>query len=139
MTTRSAHLFIADTLLVIHAAFVLFVIAGLLLVFVGRALSWAWVRNPWFRMLHLAAIGIVVLQAWLGVICPLTTWEMHFRALAGDVTYDGSFVSYWVSRFLYYQAPAWVFVVSYTIFGALVLGSWFVVRPRPFRRAERAR
>ena len=134
MDEHSYALLIADTLLVIHAAFVLFVIVGLIIVFVGNALAWSWVRNPWFRTLHLAAIAIVVLQSWLGVICPLTTWEMHYRALAGDTTYDGSFVSYWVSRLLYYQAPPWVFVVLYTAFGALVLLSWFLVRPRPFRQ-----
>ena len=133
MNERAFNLLVADLLLVVHAAFVVFVIAGLALIFIGRALSWRWVSNPWFRVLHLAAIAVVVLQAWLGVLCPLTTWEMHFRALAGDMTYDGSFIAYWVSRLLYYQAPPWVFTVSYTAFGAIVVASWFIVRPRPFR------
>ncbi len=126
----------ADLLLVTHAFFVAFVIIGLLLILAGKFCSWGWVRNPWFRLAHLLGIGVVVLQSWLGIICPLTTWEMAFRARAGDTTYPGSFVSHWLSSLLYYQAPEWVFAVSYTVFGSLVVASWFWVRPRPFAYNE---
>jgi hypothetical protein len=94
--------------------------------------TWAWVRNPWFRAAHLLAIGIVVSQAWLGIVCPLTTWENALREKAGETVYSGSFVAHWLEALLYYQAPPWVFVVAYTVFGGLVLISWFWVRPRPF-------
>jgi hypothetical protein len=67
------------------------------------------------------------------MICPLTIWEMSLRSKAGEVVYSGAFVANWVAELLYFQAPPWVFVVCYTFFGALVLSSWFVVRPRPFR------
>ena len=134
MSTEAINLVAADAILVIHVLFVLFVIIGLLLVLLGKALSWRWVRNPWFRLAHLAAIGIVVLQAWLGAICPLTTWEMHFRARAGSAVYAGSFISHWLRELLYYEAPAWVFTVCYSAFGLLVLLSWLWVRPRPLTR-----
>ena len=120
----------ADLLLVLHASFVAFVIFGLVLIIAGRFLSWSWVRNRWFRIVHVACIGIVVVQSWFGVICPLTTWEMALRSKAGDTTYEGSFISHWLGELLYYEAPAWVFVLAYTAFGALVLISWFWVRPR---------
>jgi maltodextrin utilization protein YvdJ len=74
----------------------------------------------------------VVLQSWLGEICPLTTWEMHLRARAGEDVYATSFIMHWVSELLYYQFPTWVFVFCYTIFGMLVVASWFIVRPRGF-------
>jgi hypothetical protein len=120
----------ADAVLLLHVSFVVFVVAGLVLVLAGRLMSWAWVRNWWFRAAHLAAIGIVVLQSWLGVICPLTKLEMALRDRAGDTTYAGGFVSHWLETILYYRAPAWVFAVVYTAFGALVLLSWFWVPPR---------
>jgi hypothetical protein len=125
-----SELLVADLLLVLHTLFVAFVIFGLVLVIAGGILSWSWVRNRWFRIIHVACIGIVVVQSWLGVICPLTTWEMTLRSKAGDTTYEGSFISHWLGELLYYQAPAWVFVIVYTAFGALVLISWFWVRPR---------
>jgi len=120
--------------LVLHVLFVVFVVAGLALIFVGRALSWAWVRNAWFRLVHLLAIGVVVVQSWLGVICPLTSLEMALRARAGDAHYEGALMAHWLESLLYYQAPPWVFAVCYTVFGAVVVGSWFWVRPCSFTR-----
>jgi hypothetical protein len=122
----------AAAILVTHVLFVVFVVFGLILVYAGWTLSWQWVRNPWFRVAHLFAIGIVVLQSWFGVICPLTIWEMNLRAKAGESIYEGSFIIHWLNQLLYYQAPPWVFVVCYTVFGGLVLFSWFVVRPNSF-------
>ncbi|PAW80520.1 MAG: hypothetical protein B9S33_18285 [Pedosphaera sp. Tous-C6FEB] len=124
---------LADLVLVTHVAFVAFVILSLLLILVGGFRHWHWIRNPWFRLSHLGAIGIVVGQAWLGVICPLTTLEMWLRGQAGDDTYEGTFMSHWLHQLLFYQAPPWVFIAGYTVFGLLVVGTWFSFRPRPFR------
>ena len=120
----------ADLILIVHALFIAFVVLGLVCVIAGRFLSWSWVRNRRFRIAHLVCIGIVVVQSWLGMICPLTTWEMALRRRGGDTAYEGSFISHWLGELIYYQAPAWVFVLAYTSFGALVLFSWYWVRPR---------
>ena len=119
----------ADLVLATHVAFVLFVVAGLVAILVGKLVGWDWVRSRRFRLLHLAAIGVVVAQAWAGVICPLTTIEMKLRAAAGDATYPGSFIAHWMETLLYYEAPDWVFTAVYSAFGALVVVSWFWVRP----------
>ena len=123
-------LVLADLLLIVHTLLVAFVILGLVATFVGYVRNWHWVRNVWFRLAHLLVIGVVVLQAWLGVLCPLTSWEMALRAKAGEAGYEGSFIQHWLQSILYYSAPDWVFILAYTVFGALVLASWFVVRPR---------
>ena len=125
------YLVAADAILFIHLLFVAFVILGLILVLVGRLFGWSWVRNRRFRIAHLVAIGIVVLQSWFSVICPLTLWEMSLRSKAGDATYPGSFIAHWLETLLYYRAPDWVFILIYTLFGMLVVASWFWVRPRP--------
>ncbi|MBI46437.1 MAG: hypothetical protein CMG91_03045 [Marinobacter sp.] len=119
----------ADTLLILHTMLVGFVILGLVATFAGYFCQWRWVRNFWFRLSHLIVIGVVVLQSWLGVLCPLTSWEMALRAKAGEAGYEGSFIQHWLQSILYYSAPDWVFSLAYTVFGALVLASWFVVRP----------
>ena len=126
------YLIAADAILFTHTLFVGFIVFGLVFIFVGKLRSWAWVRNPWFRYAHLAAIGVVVLQSWLGVICPLTTWEMALREKAGEAVYSGAFVAHWLESILYYQAPEWFFVVCYTVFGLLVAATWYWVRPRRF-------
>lgn len=129
MSKDSLLLLLADGILVLHVLFVLFVVLGLAVIYLGFFLKWSWVRNKLFRIAHLLAIAIVVLQSWLGVICPLTTWEMALREKAGAVTYSGSFIQYWLQNLLYYSAPEWVFIVVYSVFGALVVFSWFLVRP----------
>ena len=122
-------LMLADTLLILHVLFVAFVVLGLVAIYAGYFQNWQWVRNRVFRIVHLCAIGYVVVQAWFGVVCPLTTWEMSLRAEAGAATYSGSFIQYWLHSLLYFTLPEWVFVVVYTLFGGLVLASWFVVKP----------
>ncbi len=130
MESEFQYVLAADLLLFAHVLFVAFVIFGLVLIVIGKLLDWAWVRNRWFRFAHLAAIGIVVLQSWVGIICPLTTWEMELRQRAGEFVYSGSFISHWLESLLYFQAPAWVFTVCYSIFAGAVVASWFWVRPR---------
>ncbi|MDP3534664.1 MAG: DUF2784 domain-containing protein [Halomonas sp.] len=124
-------LLLADAILVIHVLFVAFVVLGLVAIYAGYFLGWRWVRNSFFRITHLCAIVYVVVQSWLGMVCPLTIWEMALRAKAGVDTYGGSFIQYWLHNLLYFTAPEWVFMLVYTLFGSLVVASWFVVRPRP--------
>lgn len=121
---------LADVVLLLHASFVVFIVVALLLTIVGGYRQWLWVRNWWFRIVHLAGIAVVVAQSWAGLFCPLTTLEMWLRGQAGGVQYEGSFIQYWVERLLYYEAPAWVFVVTYTAFGLLVIITWVRFPPQ---------
>ena len=132
MNAAQLYTFAADLILLLHVFFVAFVVVGLVLILAGKWQGWYWVHNPWFRTAHLAAIGVVVLQSWLGMICPLTILEMALRERGGGATYTGSFIAHWLEALLYYQAPPWVFALCYTLFGAIVVVSWFWVRPRGF-------
>lgn len=125
---------LADAVLIAHVAFILFVVIGLLLVVIGGGLQWRWVRNPWFRLLHLAAIAFVVVESWLGAACPLTTLEIWLRRSAGQIAYDGDFIAFWLRRLFFFEAPAWVFALCYSAFGALVIFSWLRFPPRRRRR-----
>jgi hypothetical protein len=127
---QKTYLLLADGVLLLHVLFVLFIVAGQLLIVIGGYRRWAWVRNRWFRWLHLLGIGIVVAESWVGLICPLTTLEMWLRESAGQAGYTDSFMQYWLGRLLYYSAPAWVFVAVYTGFAALVVVSWWWFPPR---------
>ena len=121
---------LADIVLIIHLGFVLFVVAGLILIVFGGVRGWRWIRNPWFRMAHLAAIAVVVGESWSSVACPLTTLENALRAQAGAATYDGGFIVHWLQGLLFYDAPLWVFTLCYSSFGALIAASWLLWRPR---------
>lgn len=120
---------VADAIVVVHFGIVAFIVGGLLLTWIGAPLGWRWVRNPWFRYLHLGAIGFVALEAVVGVACPLTVWE---DALRGGARPD-SFIARWVHRFLFYRAPEWVFTTAYLAWALATLATLRLVPPR--RRA----
>jgi len=126
----AAYQFLADAVLLLHFGVVSFVIGGLVLVVAGNMSGWAWVNGLWFRFAHLLAIGIVVVQAWLGKVCPLTALESWLRVKAGSPSYSKSFVEHWVQHLLFYEAPFWLFTLAYTVFGLLVIASWWYFPPR---------
>jgi Protein of Unknown function (DUF2784) len=121
---------LADLIVVLHASYVAFVIVGQVAILYGLMRKRSWARNFYFRWLHLLAIAIVVLQSWLSVTCPLTDLENHLRGLAGEAGYPGDFIGYWVHELLFYDLPTWVFVLCYSIFGALVLATFALAPPR---------
>lgn len=129
--------FLADMVLMLHVAVVVFVVGGLVLIVVGHWRAWQWVGAPGFRLAHLAAIAVVAAEAWLGVVCPLTTLEMWLRSRTRAATYNGSFIEHWLQRLLYYDAPAWAFVLGYSMFGLLVAVAWFYIPPKYNRRVRK--
>ncbi|MCP1728637.1 hypothetical protein J2T60_002651 [Natronospira proteinivora] len=121
---------LADLILVLHAGIVFFVVLGQVLFMIGGLLDWVWVRRFWIRLTHLLLILVVVLQAWLGALCPLTIWEHELRRAAGQTPHDQGFVEYWLGQLIYHDLPSEVFVVLYTTFALLVIFTWWWIPPR---------
>jgi hypothetical protein len=120
----------ADLILVLHTAFIAFVLVGLILTWVGIFRRWRWVRGFAFRATHLAAIVFVVVQAYFGIVCPLTIWENQLRLRAGQPAYgDRGFIHHWLHDLIFFDAPSWVFTLCYTVFGLLVLGTLIFAPP----------
>ena len=82
---------LADLVLLVHLAFVLFVVVGGLLV----------LRRPKVAWLHLPAAAWGVLIEFAGWICPLTPWEVSLRIRGGDAGYAGGFIAHYVTALLY--------------------------------------
>jgi polyferredoxin len=127
---------LANAVLSLHIAVVAFVVGGLIFIVVGNRRAWRGATAGWFRAAHLAAIGVVVAEAWFGAVCPLTTFEMWLRARAHATTYGGSFIEYWLQRLLYYDAPPWIFTAGYSLFGLVVAATWWYFPPRFGRRTD---
>ncbi len=121
---------LADLIVMVHAAYVSFIVFGLALILIGVVLRWKWVRNPWFRAIHLIAIAIVVAEAIAGIPCPLTVWERELRQLGGQIGYQGDFIGYWTHQLLFYRAEPWVFTVVYLLFGLAVAAAFVLAPPR---------
>jgi hypothetical protein len=126
----------ADFISLIHFLYVVFVVGGQVSVLLGAALGWGWVRNPAFRIIHLAAVGLVAAEALVGMFCPLTIWEYDLRTLAGQSTERNlSFIARLMRMVIYYDFPAWVFTVMHISFGLLVIATFVLVPPR-FRKCD---
>ena len=126
---ESVSLVLANAVLALHVAVVVFVVGGLVAVIAGNVAGWRWVNRLAFRIAHAVAIAVVVAEAWFGLACPLTTLEMALREGAGAPTYGGGFVEHWLHALLYWDAPAWVFVALYTVFAVLVAATWWYFPP----------
>jgi len=124
---------VADIILVVHFAFVLFVVGGLGATWLGAWLGWRWVRNVWFRVSHLSAIVFVAAEALVGAWCPLTIWEAALRGARAEK----GFVAQWVHRLLFYDFPPWVFTTAYAGFALLVAATFWLVPPRRSSNDER--
>lgn len=134
---------LADFLLLLHLAFVLFMVFGLVAVPLGGLFGWAWVREPRWRWAHLAGMAVVALQALLRVPCFLTVWERDLRRATGTAVDQRSFVVRLANDLLFVdvdQVRLWIAYVL--LFVGLVAALWWVPpRPHPWwvrrRRAGR--
>lgn len=136
MTARFA--LFADAIVVLHFCYVTFTIGGEISILLGGGLRWAWVRNLPFRVVHLASVALVAVEALAGASCPLTVWEYRLRMLAGQrVEAQLSFVARLVRSLIFYDFPARVFLAVYVAF-AVAVALTFVLLP-PVGKARRAK
>jgi hypothetical protein len=124
---------LADTVAFVHLLYVGFVVVGEVLIVIGWFRRWQWIRNPWFRLLHVAAIGYVAVEEMLRVPCPMWQWESRLREMAGQPVQEGTFVGQLVETFIVHAWPAWVFAALHIGFAVLVLVTLIFVPPW-FRR-----
>ena|SRR5688572_16358079 len=126
------YLILADAILALHVLIVLFNLLSLPVIWLGYFLRWRFVRNFYFRTIHLVMIAYIAVQALVGEICPFTNWENDLRVRAGtDPRYATSFVGHWLQRLIFYEADERVFTSAYVIFFALVMLTLFLVKPNP--------
>lgn len=99
---------LADLVVLAHFAFVIFVIAGALLLLHSR----------WWAVLHVPAFLWGALIEFRGWICPLTPLENALRVRAGQAGYTGGFIAHYITPILY---PAGLTRRIEVVLGTLVL------------------
>lgn len=125
----------ALSILVVHLAIIAFNIAGCVLIPIGAWRGWRWVREFWWRLVHVASLAAVAAQALLGRACFLTIWQGD---LAG-ASPARPLIAGWMERLIYLPLPLWVFAIAYAVVFAYVIALWIWVRPRPFRTGRQPR
>jgi len=122
----------------IHFGYVIFVVGGFFVIILGGVLRWRFIRNFWFRAIHLAMILIVVFETIFGITCPLTDWEYELRVAAGQQNaVSTSFVARLIQKLIFYEFPLIVFIIVYCLFGIAVLAAWRLFPPfLPWKRKK---
>jgi len=118
----------ADLIVVIHFAWILFMLAGTILTLGGffykRFFDW-WL----FRTLHFCGIIYVGFLAVLREYCPLTILENTVRAKYNpDLTYPGSFIVHYIEKLVYPDVNPSTILVP-TIFIAVFTIVVFIIKP----------
>lgn len=118
---------LADLVLAVHAAIILFNIVGMVVVPIGAWRGWRFVHGFWWRALHLISMVTVAGQAALGRACFLTLWQ---AALESDGTATQPMIYAFVNRLIFWPLPLWVFTVFYVALLIYTLALWRLVPPR---------
>ena len=130
MRRQSRLILASDLILISHFCIVFFVVFGLFALPIGYLRNYSWTRNIKFRVAHMLLMGIITLEAILGITCPLTIIENTLR----QIDYQQSFVAYWVSQFIYWDLPAYFFVTLYAACFIWSLIFWKLHPPSYFNR-----
>jgi hypothetical protein len=117
---------LADVVVVLHLAFVLFVVLG----------GWIVLRRPRVAWIHLPAVAWAVVLELAGWICPLTPLENRLRRAAGGVGYEGGFIEHYLVPVLYPGSLTRSMQIGFAVFALSVnvaLYLWMVLRWRKGR------
>jgi hypothetical protein len=119
----------AQLVLAVHLLVIGFNLFGLAAIPLGAWRRWRFVRVRWWRLLHLASIAAVAVQALAGRACFLTDWQ---AALAGKEGEAEPLIMRWVNAAIFWPVPLWVFTAAYAAVLVYVLALWRLVPPRPW-------
>jgi len=125
----SFHQTLADLVVVLHAAYVAFVVLGVPAIVLGAWRGWRFARDFWFRTVHVSMIGVVACEAVVGMLCPLTDWENRLREAAGQSAERGSFVGRWAHRLIFVDFSPEALAVVYVLFAVVVIGMFVTIPP----------
>lgn len=125
---------LSDLVVAIHLGYAAFVLVGLVLILLGAALGWRWIRQPAFRWVHLGCIALVAIEAVVGQICPLTLLENWLLIVSGQAGYGRSFIGHLLYELLYYDLAPWIFTVAYV--GLALITALTLVLVPPTRRTR---
>ena len=118
-------LFIADIILLLHFFVVIFITSLFFLVPIGFKYKWEWTRIKFLRLTHLILMFLITIETVLGITCPLTIIEHNLR----NFITSHSFVSYWISKFIYWDLPTSFFLMLYIICLIWTIYMWIIYPP----------
>ena len=131
----------ANLVAVLHIAYFLFIVGGMVAIVASLRRQIPWVRNIWFRVAQTVAIYIVLFEEVTGFPCPLNVLQWTLRGPANGAGESTGGVGGLLDYLLYHTISPLALDIMYWLFGALVLLMLWLVPPRwpTFRNRATAR
>ena len=126
----------ANVVAAAHIGYFLFVVGGVVAIVIGAVKRSEWIRSPWFRLAHLAAVYIVIIEDVFNIACPLNTIEWKFRSASDSVGEASSTAGRFLDYLLRQTIPGDVLHAMYWTLGVIVPILLLVV-PLRFRTDHR--
>jgi len=121
---------LANFVTVVHLAYFVFVVGGFVSIIVGAARrSGGWIVNPWFRIVHLLSVWVVLVEDVIGVNCPLNVLEGNLRSPGTKAAEASSGVGYLLDQLLHHTISERVLEGVFWMIGLALLLLLFFVRP----------
>ena len=119
------NMILSEIVLLLHFSIFLFMILSFILIPYGYFQKWEWVKNIYFRSIHLILMGIILIETILGFMCPLTILENFLRA---DKKIDNIF-SKIIHQIMYWDFTNYQFIILYLLSLSYFIFLWFYFRP----------
>lgn len=124
-----SHKIFADTIIVVHFLYILFMLLGFLLTIYAVLFREKFFDRWLFRSLHLLGIFYVASLSILGKYCPLTILENELRLrYEVSLVYSGSFIVHYLEKLVYPDVNPLVIQIP-TVFLAIFTIVVFIIRP----------
>ena len=115
----------SEIVLLFHFCIFLFIILSFILIPLGYYQKWEWVKNKYYRLIHLVLMGIVFIETILGFMCPLTILENFLR---NDIEINNKITKI-IHQIMYWGLPTYQFIILYLLSLLYLIFLWFFFKP----------
>ena len=115
----------SEIVLLFHFCIFLFMTLSFFLIPLGYYQKWEWVKNKYYRLIHLVLMGIIFIETILGFMCPLTILESFLR---NDIEINNK-ITQIIHQIMYWDLPTYQFIILYLLSILYLIFLWFFLKP----------
>ena len=115
----------SEIVLLFHFCIFLFITLSFFLIPLGYYLKWEWVKNKYYRLIHLVLMVIIFIETILGFMCPLTILENFLR---NDIEINNK-ITQIIHQIMYWDLPTYQFIILYLLSLLYLIFLWFFFKP----------
>ena len=115
----------SEIVLLFHFCIFLFIILSFFFIPFGYYQKWEWVKNKYYRLIHLVLMGFIFVETILGFMCPLTVLENFLRNNIG-INYK---ITQIIHQIMYWDLPTYQFIILYLLSLLYIIFLWIFFKP----------